>query len=326
MDQSLDPGLKPYIIRTSGSTGVAKEVVHTRDSLHAAADMAVEAFGLNYTDRFLQTLPHEHVSGLMLHVRAQVCGGELVPYLRRGKWDAQDCLEVLRREEITRCSLVPAQLFDWVVTLKARAPRSLATVWIGGDYLRADLKERALALGWPVVETYGMTETAGMIAVRNDGAGFSCLPGVEVREVGGRLAIRAPQLFAGYLREGKVVSPFGRDGFWVTEDECEFLGNGNFGILGRATEKIGGEKVSLSRLRKAWEAVSGTLEVRTELAFECDERLGVIVRLRVADLVGIHPALEAALEGVVEAYNQSVAPYERIRRVERCPTVGLAKL
>lgn len=318
MDQSLNSIANPYVIRTSGSTGVAKEVVHTRDSLHAAADMAVEAFGLNSTDRFLQTLPHEHVSGLMLHVRAQVCGGELVPYSGQGRWNAQDCLEVLRREEITRCSLVPAQLFDWVVTLGARAPRSLATVWLGGDHLRGDLKQRALALGWPVVETYGMTETAGMIAVRNEGVGFSCLPGVEVREVGGRLAIRAPQLFTGYLRDGKVVNAVGRDGFWATEDECAFLPNSDFQILGRAAQKIGGEKVLLNRLREKWEALSGALTVRTELVLVSDERLGAVVVLRTESA--------AAVQMTVDAFNQSVAPFEKIRRVEKVDVVGLEKV
>jgi acyl-[acyl-carrier-protein]-phospholipid O-acyltransferase/long-chain-fatty-acid--[acyl-carrier-protein] ligase len=114
--------------------------------------------------------------------------------------------------------------------------------------------------GVPVLEGYGATEAAPVVAVNRPddnrrGTVGGLLPGMEYRVEpvegipgGGRLLIRGPNIMAGYLREdGGVDPPPG--GWHDTGDVVSIDDNGTWiTIKGRVKRfaKIGGEMVSLT--------------------------------------------------------------------------------
>ena len=185
-------------IATSGTTGTPKIVVHTRASLDAAAASSLAAIGSRADDRWTLCLPWSGTGGLMILVRARRAGlpVELAPL-----GEVAAALHArLTRTATTLVSLVPAQLAGLVDV--GPPPPTLRGVIVGGEGAPLDLVARALAAGWPVRASYGMTETAGMVALARPGdpagAPLPLLDGVTIRVVDadadgvGRLVVRAP--------------------------------------------------------------------------------------------------------------------------------------
>jgi O-succinylbenzoic acid--CoA ligase len=80
-----------------------------------------------------------------------------------GRWNAVGFAQRCADAGVTMSSLVPAQVFD-LVTQAVRAPAGLRAVVVGGGRLESGLGAAARALGWPVLQSYGMTETASQVA------------------------------------------------------------------------------------------------------------------------------------------------------------------
>ena len=112
-------------------------------------------------DVWLASLSGFHIGGLSIYIRAKESQSKVVSF--RETWDANDFIQCLASNKVTFTSVVPTQLFD-LVNLNMRAPDSLKGIFVGGDFLSNVLKKNALALGWPVIQTYGMTETCSQIA------------------------------------------------------------------------------------------------------------------------------------------------------------------
>ncbi|HQN50578.1 MAG TPA: AMP-binding protein, partial [Phenylobacterium sp.] len=113
--------------------------------------------------------------------------------------------------------------------------------------------------GVPVLEGYGATEAAPVIAVNKPtdnrrGTVGGLLPGMETRldsvegiPDGGRLYVRGPNVMAGYLNpDGSVEAP--TDGWHDTGDVVDVTKDHWIKILGRVKRfaKVGGEMVSLT--------------------------------------------------------------------------------
>lgn len=185
-------------LTTSGTTGAPKLVTHTRASLDAAARSVEAALATTAADRWGLALPWSGTGGLMVLVRARRAG---LPVVLAPLGEGGEALHArLVRERVTLLSLVPAQLAA-LVDVGARPP-ALRVVLVGGEAAPVELVTRARAAGWPVRASYGMTETAGMIALAGPddppGAPLALLPGVVVRVDGaddegvGRLVVHTP--------------------------------------------------------------------------------------------------------------------------------------
>ncbi|MFN4118153.1 AMP-dependent synthetase/ligase [Acidovorax sp.] len=122
----------------------------------------------------------------------------------------------------------------------------------GGAPLSPTIAKCFLGLGLPLIQGYGMTETAPVVSVNslddNDPACVGkALPGVEVRIGDNReLQVRGPIVMKGYWKRpedtAKIISP---DGWLGTGDQAEIV-NGRIYIKGRIKEIIvtsTGEKV-----------------------------------------------------------------------------------
>ncbi|MFM8413006.1 MAG: class I adenylate-forming enzyme family protein, partial [Alphaproteobacteria bacterium] len=209
------PGRAWLLVHTSGTTGVPKGVVLTNEQLAAAATAVIERLGCRPGERWLAAMPMHHVGGLSVPVRAAVGGLSVV--LNEG-FDAAAVRRSLDTESIAWVSLVPTMLASLLDLAPATtAPRALRGAILGGGRLPPRLVERAAALGWPLVATYGMTETAAQVttshpgdAASHPGSAGHPLPGIELRidspgpDGVGEIVVRGAQV-AG--RDGAEAAP-----------------------------------------------------------------------------------------------------------------------
>ena len=217
------------------------------------------------------------------------------------------------RCDATLASLVPAQVHD-LVTLGRRAPATLRHILVGGGAFQPDLQERARALGWPVLASYGMSECASTVTVED-----VLLTHLAARaESDGRIAVRGGSLFTAYVHDdGAIVDPK-VDGWFISDDFGE-INERTVRVRGRASDfvKIGGESVDLKRLDAILDSVRGALDAAI-VALD-DERLGSV----------IHLVTTIDAPDVVAAFNERVLPFERIRAthcVGEIPRSSLGKL
>ncbi len=134
---------------------------------------------------------------------------------------------------------------------------------VGGGPVPKPLLERCAAQAVPVVQTYGLTETASQVAtlrpadaLRRLGSAGQALPGAEIRIVGaadamvgageaGEIAVRGPMVTAGYWQRPAETARALRDGWLHTGDLGYLDAEGYLYVLDRRDDLIvsGGENV-----------------------------------------------------------------------------------
>ena len=330
------------VFRTSGTEGVAKYVCVSKAAVLASAAAVIRHLEVSGADRWLRALPLFHVGGVGVHARAHLSGSEVV--VQEGRWDAETFVQVCRDAGVTLSALVPAQVFD-LVEAGLEAPESLRAVVVGGGSLDVEVGQRAWKLGWPLLQSYGLSEGASQVATASlDSLGggvflndaLPVLAPWEVRASGaGLLELRGKALFTGYLREeaeGMVFEDPKREGWFEARDRV-LLEEGDSGVLlsfdRREGEvvKIMGELVSLSELRARLESLStdAGLLGRVALSVLPDERCGN--RLVLAfEREGVE---SGAVEGLKKHFDEGLAGYERISEalaVEEIPGSGSGKI
>lgn len=203
------------LIATSGSTGPARLVALTTAQIALSAFGSAMRLGHHLDDRWLCCLPLHHVGGLSIALRAAFAATTVVLH---SAFDAAAVAEALRGQSITALSLVPTLLGRLLDCWEgAPPPPALRLVLVGGGPISPALLSRARAAGWPVVQTWGMTEAASQVATDVPGAPAGpgvgpALPFARVEADGARLVVRGPLVAGGSLRTGDLgsVTPQGR--------------------------------------------------------------------------------------------------------------------
>lgn len=245
------------LIPTSGTTSFAPKLVIVQKSAFLfSAHNINNFFSFSKQSSWLCTLPLFHVGGLSIVARAHFHNGKI--HFQK-KWDALSFVKNIDQYQISYSSIVPTQLYD-LLKLNITPPSSLKILFVGGGGLDSILKKRALELNWPIISTYGMTETSSMISYSlhqsDDTRNFQLFPFVTAKIVNGAIALKTESLFSGYLIQNQskfdyVRPSFTADNYWISED----LGNVNnslISLIGREHSmiKIKGELVNLSHLNQ----------------------------------------------------------------------------
>jgi O-succinylbenzoic acid--CoA ligase len=245
-----DPAL---VVATSGTTGTPKGALLTHGQLAASA--AAWNGLLPPATGWLASLSLAHVGGLGVIWRAALAG---VPVAVPAGGD-QVSLRISMAEPVSHVSLVPYQLARLLESVADPAPAHLRAVLLGGGPVPPDLVKRALGAGWPVVPTYGMTESASGVtalttteAADRPGSAGRPLPGAELRisrsglDGIGEIEVRGPSIFAGYVgRPEETAAAFDRDGWYRTGDLGRLDADGYLTVADRRLDLIvsGGENV-----------------------------------------------------------------------------------
>ncbi len=172
---------------------------------------------------------------------------------------------------------IPAALARAVVFAplqRAAGLDNLAVAVSGGGSLPFALDEFFLAIGIPILNGYGLTETSPVISVRRVAANRPGpvgppVPETEIRLVdlegrptapgqGGVLQVRGPQVTPGYYHDPEQTRrAFPEPGWFDTGDLARVDERGEIWIVGRAKDTIalrGGEKVEPERIETALKA------------------------------------------------------------------------
>lgn len=312
------------LIPSSGSTQSSNESIKvialkTQAFINSAKRVNAE-FGVNENSIWGCVLPVFHVGGLGILMRAYSVGAAV--YYSSWQNFSPDWLNANR---ITHLSLVPTQIFE-IVQKKWRAPSYLQTVFVGGAELSTELAVQAQALGWPLVQTFGMTETASMIAVKKDikDEYFQTLPGVEIDYEAGCLKIKsdsnASYVLKLNLQTQELMSEKMSD--WISTNDQVEISENRFKFLQRESDfvKIKGEGVSLAELRQ--NLIKQNVNPLNATIFEInDARDGASLLLVVTKGQDINK--------ILSHYNASARPYEKIYNwieVSEFPVTDLGKI
>ena len=314
------PDLPDHLwLATSGTSGKLKLVALSRAALEASARAVNTHLGATAADVWINPLPLFHVGGLGVLARAALVGARSE---RLAVWDAASFVHQASSCRATLSSLVPAQVHDLVAS-GLRAPEALRAVVVGGGALDAGLRQSAAALGWPLLPSYGLTETASQVATAHPGdPAASWLPllghGEARTDAHGILHLRGASLLTGWLVFGRDGAAIWEDpkaeGWLPTSDRAEVRGR-EIRVLGRRDDlvKIRGELVDLGALERTLQAQVAGGGVR--LAPEPDDRNGLALRV-VAENATAAAEARAALD--------LFPPYARPTRVDIGPITRTA--
>ena len=290
------------IVATSGSSGGLKLVALSKEAVLASAAAVNQRLEVTAADVWCCVLPTFHVGGLGIYARAHLAGSRVIPM----HWTPQ----AFASTEATLASLVPAQVHD-LVTLGLKPPPRLRAILVGGGAFHPELDARALAAGWPVLASYGMSECGSTVTVCD-----VLLSHLQARtEVDGRLAFRGSSLFTGYISEEDGFNDPKVDGWFISDDVGEVDGRA-VRVYGRRGDfiKIGGESVDLARLDQILDNVRGGVDAA--LLPMPDERLGHV----------IHLVTTGDPQQIIDRYNEQVSPFERIRAAHTVRTIPRSSL
>lgn len=242
------------IFFTSGSTGPAKGVTHTHDTLGWMFASAASAFELGPNDVVLPGSSCSHVGGFTFSLAALSAGARLVV---ARSFDHDEIGPLLRTTRPTVLSMLPTALLHLIREhdMTAEDFSSLRLCRSGGDKVPAELEKEFIALaGQPVSEGYGMTEIG--LAALNPPAGVDKLGSIGVPSPGfifsvrgdngqelpeqeeGKLWVKTPTLTAGYWNDPKATAEVESAGWFDTGDEMKVDEDGYLWFCGRKKQII----------------------------------------------------------------------------------------
>lgn len=262
----VDPRRVAMILYTSGTTGAPKGVLLSQHAIAAGLDALSEAWGWTAGDTVAHGLPLFHTHGLILGIIGSLhIGSRLV---HTGKPTAE-------RYAQAGASMYFGVPTVWTrVTQDEQAAKALSSARLlvsGSAPLPVPVFERLRELtGHAPVERYGMTETMITLSTRADGErrpGWVGQPvaGAQTRiraddggpvphdgESIGRLQVRGPMLFDGYLNLPDITaSCWTEDGWFVTGDLAAIDEHGFHRIVGRESVdliKSGGYRIGAGEI------------------------------------------------------------------------------
>lgn len=263
-----EPSQVNTIMFTSGTTGVPKGVKQTFGNHLASAVGSALNLGMLPEDRWLLTVPLYHISGYSIMNKSLLYGNTV--YLV-GKFEPTLIGELVNTAQITHLSLVPTMLTALLKQPAFLSNRSLRCLLLGGAPMTAPLLAQCHKADLPVIQSFGMTETASQVlalnsrdAKRKQGSSGQPLFPVEVKiregEAGvGEILIKGPNVSPGYLN-GEMAKT--ADGFFITGDLGYLDDEGFLYVVGRKKELIisGGENVYPLAVENVLQAVVGIKE------------------------------------------------------------------
>jgi O-succinylbenzoic acid--CoA ligase len=245
-------------VQTSGSTGDPKNMTLSKSFLVKSAERTIGYFQLQTNQKVLLSLPCRYIAGKMMVVRAIVGQLNLIAV------DPSTDFKFLENRLYDFGAMVPNQVFKLLASPFGREKiEHVRNLLIGGSNLPSVIEEKIKTFNNRIVSTYGMTETASHIAVREisgekRSAFYQCLDGISVSvNNAGCLQIcihEIPELL-------------------ITKDLAEIISPKEFKIIGRSDNVIisGGIKFSPETIEKKLESLINRPFIISSLP---DEKLG----------------------------------------------------
>lgn len=311
---------------SKGEQESTKLIVLSRAAIANSAERFNHYFHASEKDSWGLVLPTFHVAGLSVLARANLAKARVFS----ADWQVQQMENWLEQNQIAFLSLVPTQVHD-LVQKQIKANSFIKKVFVGGGVLNETLREKLIGLGWPLVETYGMTETCSMIAVKEGKIPFKIMPGVEVFVEDDLLRVKCNSSAHSSIQKknGKIEMTHFEAGWIRTEDRVKLEKKNEdlyIQFLGRASDyvKILGEGVSLLELREKLDKVAIEFSISAQQKW-----LMALPDLRQENIMAlvIEKSVSAELaDRLVQRFNQVVRGYEKIHKIVTVDQIPLSDL
>jgi len=282
------------LIYTSGTTGIPKGVKLTHSNFCSDADAVVKAGIVTPGDHLISVLPLHHTYpfactfliplflGITTTFTPSLKGPELVRTVKEKGVTilvgVPQLLELVRNGIFTKIRNLPAFLSEILLRfikvcgyLRLKTGINLGKVVFksvhrsfgrqfrffasGGARLNPDVMKDLEALGFTVVEGYGLTETSPVVtfnplAKRKAGSAGKALPSVEIKIVRpgsnevlgareeGEIVLKGPMVMNGYFKNEHATQQVLKEGWFFTGDTGYLDDDGYLFITGRLKEVI----------------------------------------------------------------------------------------
>jgi long-subunit acyl-CoA synthetase (AMP-forming) len=353
--RAVTPGDVAALIYTSGTTGPPKGVQLTHRNILWAWNAWAQVVPVRPAGRLVSYLPAAHLADrYFAHYLSMVSGAVItsvpdptqvlaaLPDARPTGW-----LGVPRIWEKLKALLEAQGLTDPGALAPGERAAVLARLGLdGADWLAsgaapiaAEVLEYFVALGAPVIEGWGMSETsiAGTVnrpgAIRVGTVGRA-VPGVELALASdGELLLRGPNVMLGYRGEpDKTAAAIDPDGWLHTGDVAESDPDGYVRIVDRKKELIissGGKSMSPANIERRLKAASPLIGQACAIGDRRPYNVALLVldpdgarafaRSRGLDAVttaalAADPEIAAAIDEAVREANTHLARVEQIKR------------
>ena len=276
------------LVYTSGTTGVAKGVELTYKNIFYQVRTFSEIIRYNDNDRFLSVLPLNHMLEITGGLIAPLYAGASITYC--SSYKPSNILQLMKDARITGMVSVPLvlkMLHDGIISKTKKLP-NLDKIYFrnalkisknflrlntrikrmlfrsvhqkfggylkgfvcGGAPLDIEVEKNFVAMGFKILQGYGLTETAPVISVNTFthhkfGSVGKPLPGVEVKidkkekdALSGEILTRGPHVMKGYYRNPKATSEIIKEGWLYTGDIGYFDKDGFLYVSGRKKNMI----------------------------------------------------------------------------------------
>ncbi len=276
-DRVSDERQGAAICYTTGTTGNPKGVFYSHRSmwLHSNACLNVSAFGLNESDRILPVVPMFHANAWGLPYAAFMTGASLV--MPGPDLSPAGLASLIEAERVTISAGVPTIWMGMLPLVKDHDLSSVRAIICGGSAVPKSLSEGwREAIGVPITQAWGMTETSPIATVGFMRSEYADLdeeqkadvratvgiapPGIEIRIVDsetrevlpwddkatGEIECRGPWVAVQYFRTDAPGEQFSPDGWLRTGDVASISPLGYVRIVDRTKDlvKSGGEWIS----------------------------------------------------------------------------------
>lgn len=303
---------------TSGTTGTPKGVRLGAAAIDRVAVSLLAATGANAADRSLAMLPLSTLlENIALYVALLGGGICVLPPLQslgmRGATGLQpaELVRGLQRYRPTCLVLIPQLLQALVETAEAgvEIPDSLRFIAVGGAPVSRRLLERAQALGLPVFEGYGLSEAASVVTLNTPQAQQLGSVGRPLAHARVRIAADGEICVSGALCRGYLGDPdFAADAYWPTGDLGYRDAAGFLYLTGRK------KNIFITAFGRNVAPEWVERELLTETAIAQAVLFGEARPFNVAIVVPRPGATTEAVQAAIDATNQRLPDYARIRR------------
>lgn len=334
------------ILYTSGSTGSPKGVILTHKNIISNLKSIFNIIELKKEDKFLSILPLSHIFEQIVELRALSAGAEIVyaPAL-----SSSVISRTIYENKVTKMAVVPEflrrvlqriegeakehgkeKIFKVLLKITGKLPVLLRRILFrtvhkkfggklrllvsGGAPLNREVAEKWRALGFNVIQGYGLTETSPVISVlrekdRNLESCGKTVPEVEVRiSEDSEIQVRGPNVFPGYFKDPEKT----RDAF-----EGDWFKTGDIGHLDKEGYLyIKGRKKFIILTESGQNVYPEDIE--TELAKEREVVDSCVIELKRGERTLIHAVLlsrekEKNLQEIIDEVNKRLASFQQIQ-------------
>jgi long-chain acyl-CoA synthetase len=261
-EQKLGPDDLATIMYTSGTTGNPKGVMLSHENLISNAEALMQLIPESEHIVLLTWLPFSHIFARLCDLYFGLRQGYLMVLATSAETLPMDIMEV----QPTHLNGVP-RFFEKMLAAAQTAPTAEAAgkrlrymfgsrlKWVmsGGAPLPPKICEAYRAYGIPLLQGYGLTETAPVLTTnlpdhfRVESAGLA-IPGVELKIADdGEILARGPNIMKGYWNQSQATAEAIRDGWFYTGDMGRIDADGFLYITGRKKDLLvlsSGKKVA----------------------------------------------------------------------------------